>query len=300
MKSLEKRSTTTTGRRGQVLILTAGSMVLVMGMVAFTVDIGYIAVTKTKLQATADAIVLASLRELPKLPDDQSLFLIARQYAGLNYPEDTSILADSDIEIGNWDGEKFTPTNDPSTANALRVTVRRSQANGNPLSLFFAPVLGNDTADVSATAVVFLSKVGKADILPIALRGPGFGPVDPEISKVNPGKDGPSMPKSGDDFKIGDEVTVFIFGKGKKSPVHLTLIVDSPGPGASEADVKKVLKGSEPPVPVSVGDEYLVFNEGTGSGSFGEALDDRLLTPVNSPVRDVVIAVAEELPNSRN
>jgi len=175
MKSLEKRSTRPPGRRrGQVMVLTAGSMVLVMGMVAFTVDIGYIAVVKTKLQATADAIVFAASVELP---DKTKLDQIAKQYANLNYPDGGNILADADIEIGIWDGEKFTPTTNPSTANALRVTVRQSQANGNPLSLYFAPILGITSADVSASATVLVKldfKCAFAGIRKTEIEGNGY------------------------------------------------------------------------------------------------------------------------------
>lgn len=134
----------------------------------------------------------------------------------------------------------------------------------------------------------------------MALRAPGFGSIDPKITAMNPGKDGPSAPANGEYFEPDDRVIVFIYGKGKKSPVHLTLEVDSPGPGNAEADVKKVLRGSLPPVVMRIGDEHLVFNEGSGSGGFGSALDDRLDTVDNDPARYVIMPVIATLPNSRD
>lgn len=95
-------------------------------------------------------------------------------------------------------------------------------------------------------------------------------------------------------------MVLFIYGKGKQSPVHLTLEIDSPGPGAAEADVKKVLSGREPSISISLDDEFLVFNAGTGSGGYGSALDDRLRTADNSPLRDVIMPVVDTVAASRN
>ncbi|MFQ5732899.1 MAG: hypothetical protein ACE5KM_13225 [Planctomycetaceae bacterium] len=82
--------------------------------------------------------------------------------------------------------------------------------------------------------------------------------------------------------------------------MHLTLDINADGPGAAEADVKKILKGESKSVEIQVGDEAMVFNGGTGSGGYGEALDDRLALPDADPGRDVVLPVVETLPDSRD
>ena len=130
-------------------------------------------------------------------------------------------------------------------------------------------------------------------------RSEYFGSVDPETTKINPGKDGPSSPANEKSFEVGEKVIVFIYGNGKQSPVHLTLNIDALGKGASSV-AKKILKGTMDPVEMQVGDEAFVFNEGTGAQSYGDSLDDRLETATDDPDRDIVMAVVETLPDSRD
>ena len=160
--------------------------------------------------------------------------------------------------------------------------------------------MGIQQADVSVRAIAILDGVSGAGVLPMALRDGNFGPIDPEVAEFNPGKDGPSAPANGKQFEVGEEVILYIYGKGKKSPVHLTLDIDSPGPGASQSDVKKVLKGEQDPVVMKAGWDYFVFNEGTGSGGYGSAIDDRLKTAIDDPLRDVVVPIVSILPGSKN
>ncbi len=51
-------------RRGAVLPLAAIGIVFFIAMVAFAIDIGYIAVVRTELQSAADAAALASAAEM--------------------------------------------------------------------------------------------------------------------------------------------------------------------------------------------------------------------------------------------
>ncbi len=288
-------------RRGAVLVLAAFLMVVMFAMVAFAVDIGYLALVKTELQRQADAAALAGVATLIDVNGDQdqtTAYQTAAQFASLNPSSGTKLteMAPQDMVIGSYDpvGKQVVPNT--SNPDSIQVWARRQTAQGTRVRLFFAPALGILDQDLSATAIAQLNTPSGASGLPIALRTPDFGPVDPEIVEVNPGKDGPSAPANGKSFEVGEQVTVFIFGKGKKSPIHLTLDVDSPGPGASEADVKKVLRGEGDPVPLHTGDEFLVFNEGSGSGGFGSALEKRLGTPFLDPMRDVVVPVVDVIP----
>ena len=49
----------TRSRKGNVVVLAAALMVVILAFTAFTVDLGYTALTRTQLQAAADASVLA-------------------------------------------------------------------------------------------------------------------------------------------------------------------------------------------------------------------------------------------------
>src|SRR4051794_27234183 len=51
-------------RRGSVLPVVTVLMVMLVGMVSFAVDVGYIARSRTQMQATADAGTLAGLAKL--------------------------------------------------------------------------------------------------------------------------------------------------------------------------------------------------------------------------------------------
>ena len=52
-------------RRGSITVLAAVFSIVMLGMVAFSVDIGYILSVKEELQRTADAAAMAALRVSP-------------------------------------------------------------------------------------------------------------------------------------------------------------------------------------------------------------------------------------------
>src|SRR5690606_13093392 len=56
-------------RQGNILILAAFLMLIMLGMVAFSVDVGYIATVKTELQAAADSAALAAAANLAAAPE---------------------------------------------------------------------------------------------------------------------------------------------------------------------------------------------------------------------------------------
>jgi hypothetical protein len=159
-----------------VVPLTAVLLFLLVGMVAFTVDIGYIAVARSEAQNAADAACLAGIGKLAErwksapiiqgiplqtLSDLQLVRDEARAFARRNRVGSQDVdLHDADIEIGylanphdhgnhtldlsGWPARPY---------NAVRVTVRRDQNHaGGPLSLVFAPVVGTKQTNLSATA----------------------------------------------------------------------------------------------------------------------------------------------------
>src|SRR5436190_24001671 len=88
-------------RRGAVAVLTAFMMVFIMGMVAFAVDLGYIAVVRNRLQVAADAAALAGAANIG---DTTKALKAAKDIAALNIagsPTDMVSLADSDVIFGN-------------------------------------------------------------------------------------------------------------------------------------------------------------------------------------------------------
>jgi Flp pilus assembly protein TadG len=144
------------GRRlGNIAILSATLLAIMMGMVAFAVDLGYIAQARTELQRTADAVALAAAT---KLPDTATATTTGIATAVSNSSTISPTLAGSSFEYGHWSRNlnKFTtPTPAGRRPNAVRVTVRRTQSNGNPLNLFYGRVLGKSTTDLTVTAIAW-------------------------------------------------------------------------------------------------------------------------------------------------
>lgn len=141
-------------RRAVILPLVAISLILLLGFVAFAVDLGYVYVSRAEMQRTADAAALAGASALTQGED----LAIDRAYAaaGLNAVACSPVVNDEvDVELGSWEWEthKFYPASweHPVSPNAVRVAGSRL---GMPL--FFGPVLGSPTTDVvkDATALV--------------------------------------------------------------------------------------------------------------------------------------------------
>ncbi|MEX1097820.1 MAG: pilus assembly protein TadG-related protein [Planctomycetales bacterium] len=221
-------------RRGNIVVLAAAVLVVIMGFSAFTVDVGFIALTRTQLQAASDASVLAAAQELPAafqpgLGNGASVAVtdLARQaavdLAGLHRAgdRDSISVAEHDLRFGQYRWVSGTSSWEKAWGatpyNLVEVTLRRTTSSGGagggdgPLPLFFAPVIGVETADVSTTsAAAMMPGVGfrivpgsglTAGVLPIALDVQtwnallaGSGSDDfrynPATKQVIPGSDG--------------------------------------------------------------------------------------------------------------
>lgn len=283
-------------RPGALLLLAAFMLIFIFGFTAFAIDLGYIALTKGRLQSTSDAASLGAVMELSDsslepVERNQLARIVALDLAKKNYVYDANSLAAGDIEVGRWDAGVFASGLEP--ANAVRITTRRAASNGNSLPLFFARVIGTSAANVTATSTAILSD-SFVETVPMALRVSGFGPVDQDVSAKNPGKDGPSEPASGGRFQKNDQVDIGLYGKGKKPAVHLTLDTTEEG-----HNTQAVLRGDADPVPMNIDDEYYVLNSGTGSNSFNVHLAKRLDYGWNDPRRTFYVPVVDILPNSR-
>jgi Flp pilus assembly protein TadG len=142
-------------RRGNVVVLSAFLLIVMMALAAFAVDVGYIAEARTQLQKSADASALAGAAKLPKI---WLATPAAVACANENKTTITPALKTSDIVFGFWNRNTATFTSPKPVGrpyNAVKITLRRTAANGNPLGLFFGRVLGHNTTDVTATAIGF-------------------------------------------------------------------------------------------------------------------------------------------------
>jgi Flp pilus assembly protein TadG len=166
------------GRSGAIAPLTVILLIPLLGMVAFAIDTGYMVVSQTELQNTADAAALAGAQmmmdpftqwSLPTLTSGQQATILAngktaaanaaKNYAGYNTAGGANILLqDPDIVFGFTDSQGNFTTNFPSSTfpNTIQVTARRDSTGGSktnkPLPLFFGPVLGTPSVNLTASA----------------------------------------------------------------------------------------------------------------------------------------------------
>lgn len=167
-------------RRGAIVVLSAICMMMLLGFVALTVDIGFLMETKTQLQAAADGSILSGALELPDgwgpgkvLTAEQvkAATGTATQTVAATYKigEQSSAYIDEtrDLRFGqrtqNAQGA-WVETWGVAPYNMVEVTVRRDQPlTGNTatrgdqkIPLLFGPIFGNSYASVSAKATAML------------------------------------------------------------------------------------------------------------------------------------------------
>ncbi len=217
-------------RRGAIAVLIAAAMLMILGFVVFTVDIGYLTVTKTQLQNAADSAALGSAMKLIQgfgpgatlttagvttVADNAAVTAAAANKAA----DINSIYCNAtrDVQLGQyqWTGSAWTMNWGVTPYNMAKVTLHRDEGGSGgdrPVPLFFAPVFGVHTANVQSTATAaLLPGIGfkitpgnstlTAGILPIALDvgtwnnlmagvGSDNWAYDPSTGKVTAGHDG--------------------------------------------------------------------------------------------------------------
>lgn len=234
-------------RRGNVMVLAAGSLVMVFAFVAFSVDVGYITLTKAELQRAADASALGSAIELHDAMGSGALVnwttaeASARQaafdVAGANRGggrNSVYIDLNRDVRFGQYTYDTgsgaWVKSWGTTPYNMVEVTARRDQGGSafgdEPLDLFFAPVIGHGQADVvqRSTAVLlpgggFRKRPGEnIGILPITLDVPSW--VD--LIENNIGGDDYSWNESTGTISAGPdgilEVSLYPYGNQELMP----------------------------------------------------------------------------------
>lgn len=159
MKQLSPLKTGLVGklRKGSILVLAAILLTVIFGFCAFSIDCGYISLVKSQLQNAADAAALASANSFSDKESGSNLANHARQVAKDIASQHQAgcepvILTNQQIELGTWDEDSatFTAYSGTNEANADTVRVTCQFVN---LPLFFAPVIGVDSASPKAQAI---------------------------------------------------------------------------------------------------------------------------------------------------
>ena len=152
-------------RRGVIAVLMALLVVPMLALIAFAIDLGYLAKAQGELQAAADSAALAGAAKIET--DGHALGknaakVAAQRFAAANRAASSSIIlnADTDVQFGFWNTRtrQFEPPRSTEPIiNALRVRLHRDDSNAaGPIRHFFAPIMGFDSSDASADAIAFI------------------------------------------------------------------------------------------------------------------------------------------------
>jgi hypothetical protein len=257
-------------RRGNIILLSCLLMIVMVAFVAFAVDVGYLYVMRSQLQRTADAAAMAAAWELvdPAGPmggsSSEELSVSAREmaeeYAELNpILNQAPALASDDVEVGYIENpldatSPLIAVPAGSKPNAVRVRVQRNAAQNGRAPLFFARVLGYDSAaaEGEATAALLCNIGGfkvPADgsnlgILPYALDIDTWN----DLVQIDVGSDGYRYDSATKTVVAGSDgvLEVNLFPQGTGSPGNRGTI-DIGGSNNSTSDIcRQIREGISP------------------------------------------------------
>lgn len=140
------------GPRGVIAVLAAFLMVALFAMVAFAIDLGYITLVRTQLQAAADSAALAAAGA-SGLSSTQ-MTSVAQAFAGYHQVAGRAAeLRAADVQLGSWDAATRTFVPGTSVGTAVKVTVRTAEDSGGKTALFFGKLFNVSTLNQEASAV---------------------------------------------------------------------------------------------------------------------------------------------------
>ena len=261
------------------------------------------------MQNAADAAAIAAAMAIENDRSTASLEIAkayASDFANKNQVGRGNVLVADDISMGTWDysGGWFSPGADVNNANSFQITVRRGGVASDGLGAYFSRCFGLSDFEAVSKSTVVMSGASAAVGVPLALRAPGFGAINPDLTKTNPGFDGPCCPNDGIEFAVGDKVVLMATGNDKVTS-HLALEFNpgnsnSGGHAGDRSYMYKLLDGSVNGVVMRVGDQATVHDKGLKSRNFCWKLEQRTLLAANDPKRCIIVPVVELLSNSKN
>jgi len=169
-------------RRGGFMVLAAFCLVSAMAFVSLCVDVGYLSLSKQRLQNAVDAAALSAAMEITNAIQnaDDDVEDITAYYETQARAKAVEVAAlngvylegSRDVKFGRriTDGEgNFTTTWGGSPANVVKVTAHRDNADSSApdaqLKLFFAGVLGSKSASLVTSAAAYVESRDIAVVL---------------------------------------------------------------------------------------------------------------------------------------
>ena len=144
-------------RKGAVAVLAAIFMIVMLAMVAFIVDIGYLASAKTEMQRTADAAALAAAGKI--VNDDISDNLVRGDTDAIDYAarnKAAEVAAENEVintsPTLNLDTDVTVDISPDNRKGTVEVQVRYTGDQNEPIPFFFAPIMNIYSQDMSVRA----------------------------------------------------------------------------------------------------------------------------------------------------
>jgi Flp pilus assembly protein TadG len=139
-------------RRGVITVLAAILIVVMLGIIALAVDMGYLLLVRGQLQTAADSAALAAAASTSLSRDEMES--AAKTFAAYQQAGGRAVqLKSADIQYGSWDSNARTFASSEGVGNAVRVTARMDETTGGGAPMFFARVFNLTSMNQSASAV---------------------------------------------------------------------------------------------------------------------------------------------------
>jgi Flp pilus assembly protein TadG len=185
-------------RRGTVVPTLAVFLVVLVAMLAFSVDLGRVALCRAQLQNAADSAALAGASALGtdnqivpyqsgiQASDIASARALAQQFAqanGYDVNATTSVVLDRNNDVGTgilsypYSLSSAYATSGTTAFNSVTVGTHIDSTHGGNLNFFFAPVLRQFFTQVGATATATVQLFPVASVKPVYGSSSPFLPI---------------------------------------------------------------------------------------------------------------------------
>ena len=138
-------------RRGVITVFSAFLMVMMLAMVAFACDVGYMMVAQSQLQVAADSAAMAAAANMSGTTSN--IVSAAQQFAGYNKAGGKAVSSGQfRCLFGTWNATNRTFASSGTVGNAVKVTARRDNTTGAN-GTFFGRVLGLTSFNIPVSAI---------------------------------------------------------------------------------------------------------------------------------------------------
>lgn len=144
-------------KRGSALVYLMIVLTALTGFCSLAVDWGRVQVVKAELQLAADAAARYSVTGLTTGVSETQKRAVAAAAGNKADGSPVVLDANADVEFGRWDAQTraFTVLTGAarSSADAIRITARRTADRGNAVPLMFARIFGVNSSNALATSI---------------------------------------------------------------------------------------------------------------------------------------------------